>query len=66
MNRLHAHLAMWHVPEAFSEDLQPRGVERSHRLRQVPEGAGVVQVQAAAGVVRKNPGKHRPLCEVVE
>ena len=60
------HLATGHFPVALAEQLQPSRVERSHRLGQVPEYSGVVEVQCCAGVVGKDPREDGPLGEVVE
>lgn len=50
---------------ALPEELQALLVEGADRLGEVAEGGLAVEVEAAAGVVRQDPGEHRVLVQVI-
>ena len=50
---------------ALPEELQALLVEGANRLGEIAEGGRVVEVEAAPGIVRQNPGEHRVLIQVI-
>lgn len=54
-----------HALIAVPEERQALLLQSAHRLAQISEGGRVVEVQAAAGVVRQDPGEHGVLVQVI-